>query len=39
MKKLGIPQGVSRISFSIFNTFEEIDNITEALKKIQKRFE
>ena len=39
MKKLGIPQGVSRISFSIFNTFEEIKNITEALKKIQKRFE
>jgi len=39
MKKLGIPQGVSRISFSIFNTFEEIDNIIEALKKIKERFE
>jgi len=39
MKKLGIPQGVSRISFSIFNTFEEIDNIIEALKKIRERFE
>jgi len=34
MKKLGIPQGVSRISFSIFNTFEEIDKLTDALKKI-----
>ena len=39
MKKLGIPQGVSRISFSIFNTFEEIESITEALKKIKQRFE
>ena len=39
MKKLGIPQGASRISFSVFNTFEEIENITEALKEIKKRFE
>lgn len=39
MKKLGVPQGISRISFSIFNTFEEIDNIIEVLKKIKKRFE
>jgi len=39
MKKLGIPQGVSRISFSVFNTFKEIDKITEALKKIKERFE
>ncbi len=39
MKKLGIPQGVSRISFSIFNTFEEIDKLVEALKKIKERFE
>ena len=34
MKKLGIPQGVSRISFSIFNTFEEIDKLIEVLKEI-----
>ena len=35
MKKLGIPQGVSRISFSIFNTFEEIDKLIEVLKEIE----
>lgn len=39
MKKLGVPQGVSRISFSVFNTFKEIDKITEALKEIKERFE
>jgi len=35
MKKLGIPQGVSRISFSVFNTFEEIDKLISALKEIE----
>ena len=35
MKKLGIPQGVSRISFSIFNTFEEIDKLIDVLKEIE----
>ncbi len=39
MKKLGIPQGVTRISFSIFNTFEEIDKLTDALKKIRNKLE
>ena len=37
MKKLGIPQGVSRISFSIFNTFEEIDKLTNTLKEIETK--
>ena len=35
MKKLGIPQGVSRISFSVFNTFEEIDKLIGVLKEIE----
>ena len=35
MKKLGIPQGVSRISFSTFNTFEEIDKLIDVLKEIE----
>ena len=37
MKKLGIPQGVSRISFSIFNTFGEIDKLIDALKEIKSK--
>lgn len=38
MKKLGI-SGVSRVSFSIYNTFEDIDLLVETLKKIQEKFE
>lgn len=37
MKKLGLPQGVSRISFSVFNTFEEIDKLVNALKEIKAK--
>ncbi len=37
MKKLGI-SGVSRASFSIYNTFEDIDLLVETLKKIQEKF-
>ena len=37
MKRLRTPQGVSRISFSIFNTFEEIDKLTNTLKEIETK--
>ncbi len=37
MKKLGLPQGVSRISFSVFNTFEEIDKLVNVLKEIESK--
>lgn len=37
MKSLGI-HGTSRISFSFYNTFEDIDKTIEVLKKIQKKF-
>ncbi len=37
MKKLGLPQGVSRISFSVFNTFEEIDKLVNVLKEIEAK--
>lgn len=37
MEKLGI-QGVSRVSFSFFNTIEDIDKFVNALKKIIEKF-
>ncbi len=37
MKKLGI-SGTCRISFYLYNTFEDIDKLVEALKKIQEKF-
>jgi cysteine desulfurase/selenocysteine lyase len=37
VKKLGIPEGVSRISFSIYNTFEEIDELVKALKEVNRK--
>lgn len=33
MKRLGIPAGAARASFSIYNTLEEIDQLFSALKK------
>jgi cysteine desulfurase/selenocysteine lyase len=39
MKRLGIPGGVSRASFSLYNTFEDIDALVETLKEIKKRFD
>jgi len=39
MKKLGIPGGVCRASFYIFNTKEDIDKLIEGLKELKKRFE
>ena len=38
MKKLGI-SGTCRASFYIYNTFEDIDLLTETLKKIQEKFD
>jgi len=38
MKKLGI-SGTCRASFYIYNTFEDIDALVSALKKIKERFE
>ncbi len=37
MKRLGLVQGVSRISFSAFNTFKEIDNLVDVLKEIEAK--
>lgn len=37
MEKLKL-DGVCRISFSIFNTKEDVDKLTESLKKIQEKF-
>lgn len=39
MKKLGIPGGVCRASFYIFNTKEDIDKLIEGLKELKKRFD
>ncbi len=38
MKKLGI-QGTCRVSFYLYNTFEDVDKLVDALKKISRRFE
>ncbi len=38
MKILGVP-GTCRISFSIYNTFEDVDKLVFALKKIKEKFE
>src|SRR3989344_4696214 len=39
MEKLKIPHGgTCRISFYIYNTFEDIDRLVEALKEINKKF-
>jgi len=37
MQRLGIP-GTARVSFSFYNTFEEVDALVAALKKIVKMF-
>lgn len=37
MKILGVP-GTCRISFSIYNTFEDVDKLAFALKKIKEKF-
>ncbi len=37
MKKLGL-QGTIRISFYLYNTFEDIDKLIEAIKKIKEKF-
>ncbi|MEK6897890.1 MAG: SufS family cysteine desulfurase [Nanoarchaeota archaeon] len=37
MKKLGI-SGTIRISFYFYNTFEDVDKLTESLKKIAEKF-
>jgi cysteine desulfurase/selenocysteine lyase len=37
MKKLKVP-GPARISFCFYNTFEEIDKLVKALKKINEKF-
>ncbi len=37
MKKLKVP-GTARISFCFYNTFEEIDKLVKALKKINEKF-
>ncbi|MFH1311104.1 MAG: SufS family cysteine desulfurase [Nanoarchaeota archaeon] len=39
MEKLQTLQGVCRISFSIYNTFEDINRLVDVLKSIVKRFE
>lgn len=38
MKILGIP-GTIRVSFYFYNTFEDIDRLIEAIKKIKEKFE
>lgn len=38
MKILGAKGGVCRVSFSIYNTFEDIDKLAESLKKIKEKF-
>ena len=38
ISQLGIKGGVCRVSFSIYNTFEDIDKLVKTLKKINKRF-
>ena len=38
MKILGV-SGTCRISFSIYNTFEDVDRLVFALKKIKEKFE
>ena len=35
MKRLNLPDGVVRISFSVFNTFDEIDKLIYVLKNIK----
>ncbi len=37
MKKFDLPQGISRISFSVFNTSEEIDKLVNILKEIESK--
>lgn len=37
MERCGI-EGTVRVSFALYNTFEEIDTLCEALKRIQKMF-
>ncbi|MBI4116188.1 SufS family cysteine desulfurase [Candidatus Pacearchaeota archaeon] len=37
MKKLGL-QGTIRISFYLYNAFEDIDKLIEAIKKIKEKF-
>jgi cysteine desulfurase/selenocysteine lyase len=39
MHKLGIPGGVCRASFYLYNTLEDIDDLVEAIKKIKEKFE
>ncbi len=39
MTKLGIPGGVCRASFYIYNTMEDIDKLVKTLKKIVRKFE
>ena len=39
MKVLSVKGGVCRISFSIYNTFDDIDALTKSLKKIKEKFE
>ena len=38
MKRLGLRGGVSRISFSFYNTFQDVDKLIKTLKEIQRRF-
>ena len=38
MTKLGIPGGVSRVSFYFYNTFEDIDKLIESLNKVNDKF-
>ncbi|MEK6840635.1 MAG: cysteine desulfurase [Nanoarchaeota archaeon] len=39
MSALGVKGGVCRVSFSFYNTFEDIDTLVDSLKEIQKRFD
>ena len=38
MSVIGAKGGVCRASFSFYNTFEDIDKLTDALKKISRKF-
>ena len=39
MNVLGLQNGVSRISFYFYNTFEDIDKFAEVLEKIKNKFD
>ena len=38
MNVLGVKGGVCRISFSFYNTFEDVDKLIKSLKKVKEKF-